>query len=372
MRSGAVFDEEWQLLASFLPRDWRELAREKGAIRRQRGITDPDALLRLLLLHVATGLSLRQAVARAKVLGWPSMSDVALLKRLRSSESWLGALASKMYWTSRFGERQQVPQVMRRIRAIDATTVEEPGATGTDWRLHYSILLPEVVCDFYEVTDISGGESYKRFPVQKGDLILADRGYAHREGVAHVMRAGGDVVVRINSTNFPLLGDSGSPFALLPHLRRLKKQAPGEWSVFFRVGTELLSARLCAVRKSKTAAEEAKKRAHREASRKGQQIRGETLECAEYVAVLTTLSKEELPTIGVLNLYRVRWQIELVFKRLKSLLRLGHVPKKNDSSARAWIQAKLLIALLIERLSTEACFFSPWGFEIGNDSLPMA
>lgn len=369
---GSVLDEEWQLLASFLPRDWRELAREKGAIRRQRGITDPDALLRLLLLHVATGLSLRQAVARAKILGWPSMSDVALLKRLRSSESWLGALASRMYWTSRFGERHHVPHTIRKVRAVDATTVEEPGATGTNWRLHYSILLPEVVCDFYEITDVGGGESYKRFPVHKGDLILADRGYGHREGVAHVIRAGGDVVVRINSTNFPLLGHSGSPFGLLPHLRRLKKQVPGEWNVSFKVGNQQFSARLCAVRKSKTAAEEAKKRVRREASRKGTQIRGETLECAEYVAVLTTLPKAELPTTDVLDLYRVRWQIELVFKRLKSLLRLGHVPKKNDSSARAWIQAKLLIALLIERLSTEACFFSPWGFEIGTDSIPLA
>ena len=168
MKAQSILDEEWQLLASFLPPDWRELARTQGAIRRERGVTDPDALLRLLFLHVATSLSLRQAVARATILGWPSMSDVALLKRLRSSESWLQALASKMYWASRFGERKPELPTKRRIRAVDATTVEEPGATGTDWRIHYSILLPEVECDFYEITDETGGESFKRFPVQKG------------------------------------------------------------------------------------------------------------------------------------------------------------------------------------------------------------
>ena len=195
MGSNPVLDEEWQLLASFLPQNWRELAHETGAIRRQRGITDPATLLRLLFLHVASGLSLRQAVARAKVLGWPSMSDVALLKRLRTSERWLGALASKMYLTSRFGDRARVPATTRRIRAIDATTVEEPGATGTNWRVHYSIVLPEVMCDFYEITDVTGGESYKRFPIQKGDILLADRGYSHREGAAQVVRAGGDVAV---------------------------------------------------------------------------------------------------------------------------------------------------------------------------------
>jgi len=372
MASNSVLDEEWQLLASFLPLDWQELARSEGAIRRERGVTDPDALLRLLFLHVAAGLSLRQAVARATILGWPSMSDVALLKRLRSSESWLRALASKMYWASRFGERHPVLPTKRRIRAVDATTVEEPGATGTDWRVHYSILLPEVRCDFYEVTDVTGGESYKRFPVQKGDIILGDRGYAHREGVAHVIRAGGDVVVRLNSSNFPLLGESGRPFELLPHLRRLKGHAQGEWSVLFEVGDERFGARLCAVRKSKAAAEAAKKRAIHEATRKGKQIRPETLECAEYVFVLATVLKEDLTTIDVLDLFRVRWQIELVFKRLKSLLRLGHVPKKNTLSARAWIQAKLLIALIIERLSSEARFFSPWGFDIRTTAFPLA
>lgn len=372
METSSVLDEEWQLLASFLPQDWRELARAQGAMRRQRGITDPDALLRLLFLHVATGLSLRQAVARATVLGWPSMSDVALLKRLRSSESWLQALASRMYWASRFGNRQPMVPTKRRIRAVDATTVEEPGATGTDWRIHYSILLPEVDCDFYEITDVTGGEGFKRFPIQKGDIILGDRGYGNREGVAHVIRAGGDVVVRLNSTSFPLLDKSGDPFELLRSLRRLRGHEPGEWSVVFDTRSEQFKARLCAVRKSKVAAESAKKRVLQEASRKGIQTRPETLEYAEYVTVLTTVHKEELTTVDVLCLYRMRWQIELVFKRLKSLLRLGHVPKKNDFSARAWIQAKLLIALIIERLSIEARFFSPWGFEVRPQTFPLA
>ena len=87
-------DEEWELLASFLPAEWRDLARETGAMRRARGeITSPEVLLQILLLHVATGLSLRQTVARARAQGLASLSDVALLKRLRTSEAWLGELA---------------------------------------------------------------------------------------------------------------------------------------------------------------------------------------------------------------------------------------------------------------------------------------
>lgn len=371
MNTPSLFDEEWQLLISFLPTDWRELAHTQGAIRRERCIADPEALLRMLLLHVATGLSLRQTVARAAVMGWPSFSDVALLKRLRSSGPWLRELSSSMYNASRFGTRGCPPPTGRKIRVVDATTVEEPGATGTTWRVHYSILLPQVECDFYEVTDVAGGESFKRYPVAGGDIILGDRGYAHRAGVAHVIQAGGDVVVRLNSKNFPLLDDSGRSFDLLQHLRTLEGHAPGGWDVKFTTGGKQFAARLCALRKSGEAAETAKRKLLSIASKKSRRVLPATLEYAEYIVVLTTVPPGELSTVQVLELYRMRWQIELVFKRLKSLLLLGHVPKKNDLSARAWIQAKLLVALIIERLSVEARFFSPWGFNAGSPSLPL-
>jgi Transposase DDE domain len=75
--------------------------------------------------------------------------------------------------------------------------------------------------------------------------------------------------------------------------------------------------------------------------------------------VLSTLCADVVSTMTVLDLYRARWQIELAFKRLKSLLSAGHVPKHNDRSAHAWIQGKLLTVLLIERLLEEARFFPP-------------
>ena len=361
-----IMDEEWDLLASFLPTDWRDLAKETGAMRRARGeITSPEILLQVLLMHVATGLSLKQATARAHTQGLASMTDVALLKRLRTSERWLRELARQMFEASRF--RYAGPRVpaARRLRAVDATTVQEPGATGTDWRIHYSISLPDMKCDFYEVTDNKGAETYKRIPVQQGDVILADRGYCHREGVAHVLRHDGDVIVRLNSTNFPLLeADKNIPFDIIAHLRRLRGHQAGEWSVRFDANDKTWAARLCAIRKSRHAAERAKEKILQEASKKQTAVRPETLEFAEYTFVLTSLTGDVLNVEEVLDLYRARWQIELCFKRLKSLFQLGHVRKRSDASARAWIEGKLVTVLLIERLIDEAKFFSPWGFEI--------
>jgi hypothetical protein len=359
-------DEEWSLLATFLPEGWGDLAKTTGAMRRARGeIKSPEVLLQVLLLHVATGLSLKQATARAQVQKLATISDVALLKRLRSSEEWLRLLAQKMFQTSRFMHVAARAPEGRRLRAVDATTVEEPGATGTDWRVHYCIGLPDMRCDFYELTDDKGGETYKRLPVEAGDIVLGDRGYCHREGVAHVLRKQGDVIVRLNSTSFPLLrGRTDAAFDLLTHLRRLRGRQPGEWAVRFEADGDLWSARLCAIRKSVAAADSAKKKILQQASKRQKRVRPETLESAEYVFVLATMAADILNCRSVLDLYRARWQIELCFKRIKSLLGLGHLPKRNDESARAWIEGKLLTVLLIERLLDEARFFSPWGFEI--------
>lgn len=361
-----LLDEEWGILASLLPARWREMARESGAIRRARGAVDgPETLLQVLLLHVAGGLSLKQAVARARAQGLATMSDVALLKRLRSSEGWLRELARLMFESSRFARPARAP-AGRRLRVVDATTVEEPGATGTDYRVHFCVGLLDLRCDFFAVTDARGVETYERVPVERGDILLADRGYCHRKGVAHVLGQGGDVVVRLHSTNFPLLErGGGGRFGLLPMLRALPAGAAGDWPVSFRAAGRLWDARVCAVRKSAAAAAAARKKLVAAASRRQQgQVREETLELAEYFFVLTTLPQADLAAAGVLDLYRARWQVELCFKRLKSLLRLGHLPKRTDSSSLAWIQGKLLTALLVESLVDRARFFSPWGFDL--------
>src|SRR5215207_2876434 len=195
---------EWSIITGFLPPDWRELARTAGALTRERGIRDADTLLRLILLHVGVGLSMRQTAARAERAGLARITDVSLRSRIRNAGPWLRTLAQRMFAAGPHGGALSTTSEGRLVRVVDATTVSEPGSTGTDWRVHYSLKLSSLECDFFEVTDPSGGETYTRLPVQPGDVILGDRGYSHREGVAHVVDGGGDVVVRLNTGAFPL------------------------------------------------------------------------------------------------------------------------------------------------------------------------
>src|SRR3989442_5704613 len=151
MRTVNLLEEEWEYLTELLPKDWREQARKTGALRRARGITSADCLLQMILMHTATGLSLRQTVVRARQQSIADISDVALLKRLRSSEAWLRGLTARM---AEIGEAAIVQRLcsQRRVRVVDAPTIEEQGGADTDCRVHYTLCLSDIDCDFFELT----------------------------------------------------------------------------------------------------------------------------------------------------------------------------------------------------------------------------
>ena len=147
-------EEDWRVLTSLFPEGWQQQAKQTGAIERQRGITAPEALLRLFLLHVARGYSLRETVVRAREAGVATISDVGLLKRLRRSEDWLHWLCSRL--VSENGIQMPGPDGLRWVRIVDGTIIKEPGKTGSQWRILYSMQLPDLRCDYFDLTATTG------------------------------------------------------------------------------------------------------------------------------------------------------------------------------------------------------------------------
>jgi len=223
-----------------------------------------------------------------------------------------------------------------RVRIVDGTIVREPGKTGSQWRILYSLRLPSLICDFFDVTAVIGqrtGESLNRLPVLPHELILADAGYCSIAGIEHVRQQGADVLLRVNPQSFVPFSPQGSRISLLSRLRTLSTVGQcGEWRVILRGQDSSFEGRLCALRKNDSAVEQARRRLHPRASQKQMITRPETVELAKYVLLFTT--KFSGSTAQVLEFYRMRWQIELVFKRLKSLVQMGHVPKHDDCSSR--------------------------------------
>jgi len=169
--------------------------------------------------------------------------------------------------------------------------------------------------------------------------------------------------VKINLTNLPLVDNDGSPFGLLDHLRTLKKTELGDWDVWVPYEDIFLAGRVCALKKSKEAAEKARIKALRENGKKGHMVKPETLEAAGYIFVFTTLPRM-FSTKTALEIYRGRWQIELTFKRLKSIIGLGHLRKTDVRGAKAWLHGKLLVAFLMEAFIAAGERFFPWGYPI--------
>ena len=255
------------------------------------------------------------------------------------------------------------------VRALDATTVKEPGKTGSLWRVHYSVRLPSLACDFFRLTATKGtgtGESFIQFPIKAGDYLLADRGYSTARGLRHVVQAGGVVTVRVNTRSLVLETAEGQPFDLLAAVGTLRRAGRiGSWEVrVVDAAGVAATGRACALRKTQEAIRIAHKSLRRKASKKGKQLQPETLEYAKYVIVFTTFPATEFSAADVLEWYRTRWQVELVFKRFKSLAELGHLPKHDEHSARAWLYGKLFVALLVEKLIGHARAISPWGYHL--------
>ena len=356
--------EDWDLLKTFFPPDWQSLASQTGALKGLRKFKSPDSLLRVLMMHVGSGYSLRETVVRAREAGLADLSDVALMKRLRKSSEWLRLLCVRLY-----EERSiAVPAVGSEFRAFDATNVKEPGKTGSLWRIHYSLRLPSLACDYFKLTPTSGadnGESFLRFPVSSGDLILADGGYSKSRGVAHVHAAKGHVLVRIKSHSIVFFDSSDERFDVLSEVSSLTRTGQSKsWPVIVHYEDIRVPGRLCALRKTEEAIRQAQEKLRKRAIRKGNKLKPQTLEHAKYVILFTTFPETVFDVDEVLACYRLRWQVELTFKRFKSLAQLGHLPKHDDESSQAWLYGKLFMSLLVEKLMHHASAISPWGYDL--------
>ena len=222
------------------------------------------------------------------------------------------------------------------IRVVDGTVVKEPGKTGSQWRILYSLSLPNLACDFFDLTATMGegsGESLNRLPVTSHELIMADAGYCSVARIDSVHQMGADVLVRINPQSFVAFSPQGTRFALTARLRSLSESGQiGQWPVVLHGPRSSLSGRVCAVRKSEQAIRLAHRRLHRRSSKKQMRTRPVTLEFAKYVPVFTT---RPIGSAGeILRLYRMRWQVELAFKRLKTIAQLGHLPNSPWCKSR--------------------------------------
>ena len=294
-------DEDWDVLLSFLPQDWRELAQDTGALKGLRKDKTVDNLLRTLLLHLGCGHSLRETVVRARQAHLADLSDVALLKRLKKSKGWLHALCVRLF--------------------------EEQGLASSRGRVPG----PGRGCDDGEGTGterVAVARALQRGPAVAGVRLLqadGDRRAGHgrivgavpdpcrrpcagrprlfdRAGIRHVVDAGGRLIVRVNTGSLPLCTAAGRPFDLLAAVSSVTRPAAGRsWATTVAAPGDdggpagEIAGRVCVLRKSAEAIRLAHQKVRRDAARKGNQVQPATLRFAEYVIVFTTFPSRPFP-----------------------------------------------------------------------------
>ena len=331
-------------------------AKETGALQRRRGFADASVLLRTLLLYCLTEMSLRTTAAWAEASTLASVSSVALWKRMAKATPWLEHLVAGLLLQSC---KESVPVAARGrlIRCIDATTLTHVSlaarAAGQLWRLHCIYDPQREQFSAFELTDEHGGETLDRIAVIPGEIRIADRAYMQPDRMARVIAGGGDILIRAGWSSVRWLDARGRPLDLIALLRRETGKSIDRRIKIGRNSGEPLSLRLVARRKSPEAAEKARLKARQDAKRKGRQLQPETLVAAEWIILVTTLDAATFKTEDVLDLYRVRWRIEIAFKRLKSGAGLGPPPSENSDVAKSYIYCHLLVALITDSLLSE-------------------
>jgi hypothetical protein len=366
MEAIEALEHDWPYLLTFLPGEevLEATAKARGAIQRRRAVDSASTLLRLALVYGFCGSSLRQTAAWAEAADVASLSDVALMKRLRNAAPWLGHLLGLKLMERLAPEGTPCPSV----RLIDATTVSAPGSRGTDWRVHLDFDLGSSTISEIQLTTFEGGETFLRHAFEPGELVIADRAYSLRPGLAHVVESGADFIVRLNRSSTPLQARGGASWDLLHAVRSLPDAEPGAFELEIKPdpkeASHAIPVRLIALRKTEAAAEQSRRKVLQDASKKGRKLQPQTLELAGYVLVLTSTPAETFSPQEILELYRCRWQIEMIFKRLKTLIALDTLPAKDSELARTFLFAKLLAALLVEDLTSKYLAFSPWGFRL--------
>lgn len=111
--------------------------------------------------------------------------------------------------------------------------------------------------------------------------------------------------------------------------------------------TSLSPVRLIAYQLSEESANRRRAQLREKCRTSGRQPTEAALQLAGWLILVTNAPEHLLPSASVAYLYRARWQIELVFKQFKSVLRLDALPSKNSSRVQCEIWARLLNALLV-------------------------
>jgi Transposase DDE domain len=336
-----LIDKEWEdQVLTKLPAETEKQAFLLGAFVRCREIKSAGDLLRALLAYVLCVSSFRQLGSWAVLLGLANISDTAWRKRLRHATAWLLWLLGALLADPHVASEQRSSSGLGRIILVDATRLKQVGGTGDDWRVHSAYDLRKGLLIQVHVTDKHTAESLQHFHLQHFDLLIADRGYGYRKNIAYAYQQQAYVILRFVPSTCPLLDRYGQSLDVVAWLKQVKRgiHCRNAWCIHQE---KRYYVRIIASALPPEKAAEARKKREQEAKKKGKQIQPDTLFLTGWTLLITNLPKRPWSCKRIIQLYRARWQIELLFKRMKQIMDMhvirSKIPQSCESSLLAWL-----------------------------------
>jgi hypothetical protein len=338
----------WDRSMMFLPDNLDAIAVSSGALVRPRRVAEASQMLRAFLLYAGSG-SLRSAAALARGSGLLDITAEGLFYRLKQSEAFLEHVLAHLV------SGVASAPVGYRLLIVDATVVSGPASKGTDFRIHVAYDPVRGVPCSVQAAWPQVGESLALHGLGAGDFVVADRGYGTARNVDCALQAGADLLVRIHRAQLRLCCEDGTKVNWSELERIVPKHGATSIDLLMPVPPD--SKTQWDIKSAKTMHKVRLIGAH---NGKG-----------EVVWLLTNVNSSRLDDAKACELYRVRWQVELYFKRLKSIGGLDEQPSRDGPTARAGLLAKLILLVLTSLIQDQEQAFSPYGYPVRQAPKPM-
>lgn len=339
-----------QKILPHLPDSLDEFAAQSGVLQRKRGIRSVYDLLKIFFLYACSSLSFHILPAVAYALGIASVSDTALRKKFAKAAPFLHEVLHAMLTKWNLKSVENLPDGVKNVLLVDASIVRQTGIDQQQERIHLCYSLNQNRMKQIKVTDHHTAESLSHFEFKEGDLVMADAGYGTAKNYIYAQEQKADVILRINPKTFCLYDADGEKISLVSMLKQADNQGCEimDISGFCRYKSKTGFVRVIAQKLPEEEARKARERKKRKASKNQSRITQDTLYCAGWIVVITTLGAEYSGE-EILYLYRSRWQVELLFKRFKQSFSITTAKAGSKQYAETMILLQLIIWIIAEQ-----------------------
>jgi len=187
--------------------------------------------------------------------------------------------------------------------------------------------------------------------IQEGDLIIRDLGYFDLSVLESIEDKNAYYLSRLfKSAKVYLSPESHAESIDLASYVRKHIDNSGFMDMEVYLGGERVGCRLISYRVPEQVINERRRKARRSAQKKGRTVTQEYLEWLDYSFYITNVGSETWSPEIVGTIYRIRWQIELVFKQWKQLFQIDVMQGIRAERIRCLLYGRLIMVNIVEQI----------------------